>query len=102
MISSTSCWSTGSGSRREPTARDVDPQKLIHMANRIGEFFQADPDRQAALEGIAAHLKRFWDPRMRREILRLVDAHEAQGLSPLVIDALHAHRKLIAPGEPRP
>jgi formate dehydrogenase subunit delta len=79
----------------------VDPEKLIHMANRIADFFQAEPDRQAALEGIAGHLKRFWDPRMRREMLRLVDEDRAQGLSPLVVDALHAHRKLIAPGELR-
>ena len=78
----------------------MDPEKLIHMANRIADFFQAEPDRQAALEGIAGHLKRFWDPRMRREILRLVDEDRAQGLSPLVADALHAHRKVIAPGEP--
>lgn len=80
----------------------MDPQHLIHMANRIGEFFQADPDRQAALEGIAGHMKRFWDPRMRREILRWVDEHAAEGLSPLVTDALRAHRKLIAPGALHP
>jgi formate dehydrogenase subunit delta len=79
----------------------VEADKLIHMANRIADFFQADPDRQAALEGIAGHLKRFWDPRMRREILRLLDEDRVQGLSPLVIDALRAHRKLIAPGELR-
>ena len=69
------------------------------MANRIADFFQADPDRQAALEGIAGHLKRFWDPRMRREILRLLDAHQTQDLSPLVIDALRAHRQLLEPGK---
>ena len=80
----------------------MDPHKLISMANRIADFFQADPDRQAALEGIAGHLKRFWDPRMRREILRLLDAHQTQDLSPLVIDALRAHRQQIAPREPGP
>jgi formate dehydrogenase subunit delta len=79
----------------------MDPEKLIHMANRIADFFQAEPDRQAALEGIAGHIKRFWDPRMRREILRLVDEDRTQGLSPLVVDALQAHRKAIAPGELR-
>ena len=77
----------------------MDPHRLIDMANRIGDFFQADPDRQAALEGIAGHLKRFWDPRMRREILRLLDAHQTQDLSPLVIDALRAHRQLLEPSK---
>ena len=69
------------------------------MANRIADFFQADPDRQAALEGIAGHLKRFWDPRMRREILRLLDAHPTQDLSPLVIDTLRVHRQLLEPNK---
>ena len=39
------------------------------MANRIGEFFQAMPDRQEALLGVATHIRKFWDPRMRRELL---------------------------------
>ena len=67
------------------------------MANAIGEFFEADPDRQAALEGIAGHLKRFWDPRMRREILQWVEEHQGEGLKPIVLDALRSHRHLLAP-----
>ena len=39
---------------------------LIQMANQIGAFFEAMPDREEALEGIAMHIKRFWEPRMRR------------------------------------
>jgi formate dehydrogenase subunit delta len=73
----------------------VDPDKLIHMANRIGEFFQAEPDRQAALEGIAGHLKRFWDPRMRREILRWVDEHRGEGLTDLVREAIERNRQTL-------
>jgi len=67
------------------------------MANAIGEFFEADPDRQAALEGIAGHLKRFWDPRMRREILQWVEEHQGEGLKPIVLDALRSHRHALAP-----
>lgn len=65
------------------------------MANRIGEFFQAEPDRQAALEGIAGHLKRFWDPRMRREILRWVDEHRGEGLTDLVREAIERNRQTL-------
>ena len=59
---------------------------LVHMANRIGEFFQAMPDRAEAMDGIATHLKRFWEPRMREEFF----AHLAKGgagLDPVVIAA---------------
>ncbi len=41
------------------------------MANEIGAFFESEPDRAIAMEGVAGHIKRFWDPRMRRELLRL-------------------------------
>jgi formate dehydrogenase subunit delta len=75
----------------------MDRPKLAHMANAIGDFFAAEPDRTAALEGIAGHLKRFWDPRMRRELLRFVDQGEIEGLSPLVLEAIRAHRQTLAP-----
>eukprot|EP01034_Spumella_vulgaris_P000645 gene645-854_t len=53
------------------------------MANRIGDFFEAMPDRPEALEGIATHLKKFWDPRMRQQFLLVVDADTA-ALKPIV------------------
>ena len=74
----------------------MDADNLIRMANRIGDFFEAMPDRAEALEGIATHLKKFWDPRMRREFLALVDA-QASGVSAVVLDAVAAHRALLAP-----
>ncbi len=75
----------------------MDAKKLVKMANEIGAFFQAEPDRQAALDGVAGHLKRFWDPRMRRELLRWVDEQAGAGLSPLVLDAIRANREKLQP-----
>lgn len=66
----------------------MDIDNLIHMANRIGEFFEAMPDRDEATEAIAQHLHRFWEPRMRRELLAHVQQQQGRGLSPLVLDAL--------------
>jgi formate dehydrogenase subunit delta len=66
------------------------------MANQIGAFFSAEPDRAVALTGIAGHLKRFWDPRMRREILAWVDEHGGEGLSDLVAEAIRLHRDTLA------
>ena len=51
----------------------MDVNNLIRMANQIGEFFESMPDRTQALEDIASHIKRFWEPRMRRAILDSLD-----------------------------
>jgi len=45
------------------------------MANDIGAYFASEPDRAAAIAGMVSHLERFWDPRMRRQLL----AHLAMG-----------------------
>jgi formate dehydrogenase subunit delta len=44
-------------------------EHLVSMANDIGNFFNAEPDKSEAAKGVANHLRRFWDPRMRREII---------------------------------
>lgn len=44
-------------------------ERLIAMANDIGAFFNADPHKDEAARNVANHLKRFWEPRMRREIV---------------------------------
>ena len=74
----------------------MDVNNLIRMANQIGEFFESMPDRRQALQDIASHIKRFWEPRMRRTLLDSVDRDEANGLSGIVREALAAHRQLLA------
>ncbi len=48
---------------------------LIKMANDIGAFFQGEPDRCAAVQGVVEHLHKFWEPRMRQQII----AHYREG-----------------------
>jgi formate dehydrogenase subunit delta len=74
----------------------MDIHNLIAMANRIGQFFESFSDREEALEGISNHLHKFWEPRMRRELLSHVDAGTADDLLPIVVSAIQAHRALIA------
>lgn len=74
----------------------MDAGKLVKMANDIAAFFAAEPERRTALEGIATHLKRFWDPRMRRAILAVLDAG-GSGLDEVVQDALREHRQMLEP-----
>jgi formate dehydrogenase subunit delta len=69
---------------------------LIRMANQIGTFFESMPDRDEALEGIATHLKKFWDPRMRQALLAEVDGTNSREISPIVMAAAREHRTLIA------
>jgi formate dehydrogenase subunit delta len=61
-------------------------EKLVMMANQIGAFFAAQ-GAERAIPQIADHIRKFWDPRMRREI----SAHAATGgvgLDPLVRTAI--------------
>ena len=46
--------------------------KLVYMANQIGKFFRSQGE-DAAVQGTAEHIKKFWDPRMRAAIARHVD-----------------------------
>jgi formate dehydrogenase subunit delta len=45
-------------------------EHLVHMANDIGNFFRANPDRNAAILAISNHIKSFWTPRMRRKLFQ--------------------------------
>ena len=42
-------------------------EKLARMANQIGDFFapMAEP---AGTQGVATHIRRFWTPKMIREL----------------------------------
>jgi formate dehydrogenase subunit delta len=61
---------------------------FIYIANQIGKFFQSQ-GRDKAVHGIAEHIRKFWDPRMRSAILAHLDAGGA-GLDPNVHDAIAA------------
>jgi formate dehydrogenase subunit delta len=65
----------------------MDIHHLAKMANQIGSFFEAYPDREFAVNEIAAHLRKFWEPRMRDAIFKDLDAVKAE-LHPSVYEAL--------------
>ncbi len=60
---------------------------LVTMANDITNFFASDPDQEAAVEQVANHLKKFWEPRMREAIRRHVSAG-GEGMSSIAIQAV--------------
>lgn len=74
----------------------MDIDNLVRMANRIGDFFAAYPDKDEVEASIAKHIELFWTPQMRRELLD----HVAAGPSPHGVQALVASavsRHLAAP-----
>ena len=75
---------------------------LIRKANRIGQFFEAMPDRNEGIEGIVDHIQKFWEPRMRTAILNFLSEHpdgrsSHAELSPIVLNAIESHRDRLSP-----
>jgi len=69
--------------------------KLVYMANQIATFFKTQPQSEAA-EGVALHISKFWEPRMRRQLFELIEAG-GEGLDPLVLEAAPSIRPVEAP-----
>lgn len=73
-------------------------ERLVSMANDIGHFFAGEPRHEDAVAGVLNHLRRFWDPRMRRQIVE----HLRQGGADLAeparsaVQALDAEAKSLA------
>jgi formate dehydrogenase subunit delta len=59
--------------------------KHARMANQIATFFASKP-REEGIAGVAEHINKFWEPRMRRHLFELVDAG-GEGLHELVMAA---------------
>jgi len=69
----------------------MEVEKLIKMANQIGDFFEANPDVEEAKLEIASHLKKFWNSVMINSLVAHVQQHQGQGLHPRVIAAIQQH-----------
>ncbi len=59
---------------------------MIHNANQIALFFAGYP-REEAVEGVANHISKYWERRMRDQIQTYV-AEGGRGLHELVLEAL--------------
>lgn len=60
-------------------------EKLVRMANQIATFFLSQPEN-VRLEGVATHINKFWETRMRRRFFELLAMPDA-GFLPLVVEA---------------
>ena len=69
--------------------------KLVRMANQIATFFKSQPEAER-VQGVATHINKFWEPRMRTAFFELVEQGDA-GLDPIVIAAAGLIKR---PGSP--
>ena len=69
-------------------------EKLVYMANQIGDFFKSYPHDQA-VKGIAEHIEKFWDPRMLKQIYAIIQKPD-HGLKPEAFEALQNLAKAAA------
>ncbi len=59
---------------------------MIHRANQIALFFAGYPHDEA-VAGVLDHLKKFWEPRMRKQIIAYLE-HGGKGLHELAVEAV--------------
>lgn len=69
-------------------------EKLVRMANQIATFFLSQPEA-VRIEGVANHINKFWEPRMRRELFEHIDKG-GEGLLPLVMEASKVIKRPVA------
>jgi formate dehydrogenase subunit delta len=64
----------------------MDAGVMVHKANQIALFFASYPHDEA-VAGVTDHLLKFWEPRMRRQLLAY-EREGGEGLHPLVGEAI--------------
>lgn len=64
----------------------MSPEKMVRMANQIATFFKSQPKEDASAR-VAAHIKDYWEPRMREQ-LRAYVAQGGKGLDDVVLKAI--------------
>jgi formate dehydrogenase subunit delta len=76
----------------------MSPNKLVYQANQIARFFHSKPYAEG-VAGVADHINKFWEPRIRRQFFELIKAG-GDGFDKLVLEAAPAVRP--PPPEERP
>jgi len=71
-------------------------ERLVSMANQISQFFESRPTEEEQVGGVADHITRFWEPRMRKAIIEYMNAG-GQGLRD---NAKRAIERLATPKQP--
>ena len=54
---------------------------LIKMANQITEFWEGEAGHDVAVKEVATHLRRYWEPRMRKQMITYLEERQGSGLN---------------------
>jgi len=63
----------------------VNTENMIHMANQIAQFFASYPHEEA-VAGVADHIQKFWEKRMRQQLSEYI-GQGGSGLNELALEA---------------
>ena len=61
---------------------------LIKMANEIGSFWEGETGADKAANDVATHIKRYWEPRMRAQMITYFEQRQGAGLSDIAKGAV--------------
>ena len=68
----------------------MENDKMVRQANQIAQYFSVYPQARAQ-EGVHGHIRKFWEPRMRTQLIEYAAAG-GDGLHALVHTAVDALR----------
>ena len=54
---------------------------LIKMANQITSFWEGEVGEDAAATEVATHLRKYWEPRMRAQMITYCEERQGAGLN---------------------
>jgi formate dehydrogenase subunit delta len=61
---------------------------MVKMLNEITAFFAGEDDKEQAARDIESHLRKYWEPRMRNQLLEYYEQRNGAGLSDLALKAV--------------
>jgi formate dehydrogenase subunit delta len=61
---------------------------MIKMANEISLFWEGELGEDKAANDVATHLKRYWEPRMRAQMIEYFEERQGAGLSDVARQAV--------------
>jgi formate dehydrogenase subunit delta len=61
---------------------------MIKMLNEISAFFDGEEDKDQAAQDVKSHVRRYWEPRMRTQLLEYFKERNGAGLSDLALRAV--------------
>jgi formate dehydrogenase subunit delta len=61
---------------------------MIKMLNEISAFFDGEDDKEQAMRDVKSHVRKFWEPRMRAQLLDYYEQRQGAGLCDLAMKAV--------------